>query len=69
VIWGLLENLKGNGEDDWCDHHADSEDDVLGEVNCGVGDVGPGEFVNIGGTFRDCDEVCCEDAAEPEDES
>jgi hypothetical protein len=43
----LLEYLKGNGEDDRCDHHADSEDYVLWEVDCSVGDISPREFIDI----------------------
>lgn len=65
----LLEYLKGDCENNRCDHHADSEDDVLWEMNCGVGDISPWEFFDIWRVFRDCYEVCCEHTSEAEDEA
>ena len=69
VSKGLLEYLKGYCKYNWCDHHADSEDNVLWEFNGSMGDISPREFIDIWRGFRYGHEVCCEDTSESEDES
>lgn len=65
----VLEELECDGEDDWADHHADPEDDVLWEVNGGVGDICPREGLDIGRRLADCNVVGPHDAAETDDEA
>lgn len=60
----LLEDLKGNGEDDWANHHSDSEDDIFRVVDGGVSDISPWELLDIGRALGDCDIVSPHDAAE-----
>lgn len=64
---GILEDLEGDGEQDGADHHADAENDVLGVADGSVGDVGPGELLDVRGTLGTGHMVGPEDAPQPHD--
>ena len=65
----LLEDLKGNGEDDRADHHSDSENEVFRVVDGGVSDISPRKLLDIRRTLGDCDIVGPHDAAESDDKA
>lgn len=59
----VLEDLEGDGEKNGTDHHTYSKDDVFGEMDGCVGDIGPGERFNIWRTLANCDIVGPHDAS------
>lgn len=66
--WKVLEELEGDGEDDWTDHHADAEDYVFWEVDSSVGDIRLGERLHIRGGLADGHVVGPHDATQSDDE-